>query len=599
MVERTTEKLIQWILNYSKTCVILCLVLFGALAPGLSFFKDDYDPLSWWDKGSPERVAFEGFESRFGDDGILIVALKNERGIFNPETVSIIKEMTEELQRLSNVLRVESLYNYNHVSAEEDSIAVNPFLEESATLKGDALQTYLAEKRQVALEHPFLPDLFIDREGKTTLLFAYLEPTFGKYVIYSDLVDQANEMVQRYREKNPHLAIYLGGPGMLDTTFQNLAKKEMQYILPGFLLIILLYLFFTFRSLVIPFFPFAIIIMTLMMTFGLGFLLGFPFSIIMQMLPLIAVAIAVADSVHILSYYCQCLGRGLEQREALVSSLRKNFLPSVLTTFSTFIGFFSFVLSDIVPIRIFGMLGGISCFFAWFLTIFMVCPILLWIKIKVPRHFLQNNQGKTTHNRSEVLAGWVKKYRKAVVLFFLFLTPVLGVLTFKNEADSSPFKNFRKWVPLRVTQDFFRDNFGNTSGPEVIIDSGKENGVKEPAFLAKVEQFKNWLMESPQVSKTIDVIDILKDMNQAMNGGREDFYTLPTEQKNIAELLFLYTLSLPEGMNLNNRMSLDNRYLRMSVFWDVETSKEWIEQSNIITEKARQWGLNVEVTREI
>ena len=109
--------------------------------------------------------------------------------------------------------------------------------------------------------------------------------------------------------------------------------------------------------------PLATTIMVLPMVFGLSFYLGFPFSAVTQVLPIVIIAISVADSVHILSYYYQCLGRGLTRREALASSLRKNFLPSFLTTVSTFIGFFSFSLSEIGPVRVFGILGGLSCFF--------------------------------------------------------------------------------------------------------------------------------------------------------------------------------------------------------------------------------------------
>ena len=398
MVDKATEAVIRWVLGYPKSCIVFCILLFTALAPGLGLFEEEYGTRSWWDEEDPVRVAFEEFETRFGDDGNLIVVLKDEKGIFNPNTVRIIKEMTEELQRLPNVLRVESLYNYNYVSTEGDSIVVSPFLEKSASLNGEELKHFLAQRKNIALSDPFLPDLFIDKEGKTTLLFAYLEPTFGKYIIYSELTAQAEEMIQRYRTENPELAIHIGGSGIIDTVFQTVARHDIKLIFTGFLLIVFLYLFFTFRSWTIPFLPLAVTTMVIPMVFGLSFYLGFTFSGTTQILPAIIVAISVADSVHILSYYYQCLAKGVERREALARSLRKNFLPSLLTTVSTFVGFFSFSLSEIGPIRVFGILGGISCFFAWLLTIFMLCPLMLWVKNKPP--LLKWEEGQSICNFS-------------------------------------------------------------------------------------------------------------------------------------------------------------------------------------------------------
>ena len=73
-----------------------------------------------------------------------------------------------------------------------------------------------------------------------------------------------------------------------------------------------------------------------------------------------------------------------------------------------------------------------------------------------------------------------------------------------------------------------------------------------------------------------------------MNQNMGEDYTLPEKQNKIAELLFLYTLSLPEGSNLNNRMSLDQRYMRMGVLWQADKSQQWLQQSEQVVEKGRE-----------
>ena len=123
----TTEAVVGWVLGYPKVCIASCLLLLWPWLQGWHSLKRSMALDLGGKKMPPPRVAFEKFESRFGDDGHLIVALKDERGIFTPNNVRIIGEIMEALQQLPHVLRVESLYNYNYVITEGDSIIINPF----------------------------------------------------------------------------------------------------------------------------------------------------------------------------------------------------------------------------------------------------------------------------------------------------------------------------------------------------------------------------------------------------------------------------------------------------------------------------------------
>ena len=56
--------------------------------------------------------------------------------------------------------------------------------------------------------------------------------------------------------------------------------------------------------------------------------------------------LAIADSIHILVTLLQQMRRGLDKKEALVESLRLNFVPVSLTSLTTVIGFLSMNFSD-------------------------------------------------------------------------------------------------------------------------------------------------------------------------------------------------------------------------------------------------------------
>ena len=146
------------------------------------------------------------------------------------------------------------------------------------------------------------------------------------------------------------------------------------------------------------------------MLFGAGFYLGLPYSLPLQMLPITMVSLAVADCIHILVSYFQFKGEGEGPRTALGLYLKKNIIPGILTTVSTMIGFFSFMASDILPLKHFGFLGGIGCLFAWILTIFMVSPALLWFDLKAPKLF-RRNPASGSFELAEKLTSWIDRRR--------------------------------------------------------------------------------------------------------------------------------------------------------------------------------------------
>jgi predicted RND superfamily exporter protein len=88
-------------------------------------------------------------------------------------------------------------------------------------------------------------------------------------------------------------------------------------------------------------------------------------------------------------------------------------------------------------------------------------------------------------------------------------------------------------------------------------------------------------------------------MNRSLHGGDQNFYKLPQTRKEIAQQLFLYTMSLPQGMDLNNRMTLDKSSMRMSVLWDLQDSNGSLKMIDKIEKKATSLGLDSYVTGKL
>ena len=73
-------------------------------------------------------MRFDAFERRFGNDDAVVVAVHSPSGIFDLDSATLLRELTERMWQVPEVIRVDSLSNYNWVHANGDDIVVEPLL---------------------------------------------------------------------------------------------------------------------------------------------------------------------------------------------------------------------------------------------------------------------------------------------------------------------------------------------------------------------------------------------------------------------------------------------------------------------------------------
>jgi predicted RND superfamily exporter protein len=82
---------------------------------------------------------------------------------------------------------------------------------------------------------------------------------------------------------------------------------------------------------------------------------------------------------------------------------------------------------------------------------------------------------------------------------------------------------------------------------EVVVDTGKENGLFEPEVMNALEEAqmftKSLSGEKIWVGKATSLVDTLKQINKVLNEDRDEFYTIPQDRTAIAQQLFLFETS--------------------------------------------------------
>ncbi|MFQ5584906.1 MAG: RND family transporter, partial [Calditrichia bacterium] len=106
-----------------------------------------------------------------------------------------------------------------------------------------------------------------------------------------------------------------------------------------------------------------------------------------------------------------------------------------------------------------------------------------------------------------------------------------------------------------------------------------------PEYLKVLDEFSKWLGEQPEVIQVSVVSDIFKRLNKSMHGDDHDYYRVPEKRDLAAQYLLLYEMSLPFGLDLNNRINVDKSATRVQISLD----KVYNREIRVFEKRARTW----------
>jgi len=158
------------------------------------------------------------------------------------------------------------------------------------------------------------------------------------------------------------------------------------------------------------------------------------------------------------------------------------------------------------------------------------------------------------------------------------------------KVDSNSIKYFSEDTVVRKGSDFVEKSLTGSMVYEIILDAKESEGAKDPLFLHKIVQFEEEFKAKFQnVRFTTSLKDIIIRMQKVLNPEAMD--AIPQTQNLVAQYLLLYSMSLPQGMEINDKIDTTEQYLRLSINSNiVDTSKDlemitwikewWINNSN-------------------
>lgn len=529
----------------------------------------------WFDKESKILTDYENFRTTFSGDDTFIVAFKDEKGIFTANAIDTILELTTAFKQIDGVQRVDSLTSYQYISSEEDDIIVEDFIYESSE--------DLKSKKLLALQDKLILHQLISEDAKTTSIALRLSSEIGAdEEVNIFVMSKIQNILDTVSQKSGY-KFYLTGVPAITASLVTISQGDAMVLMPLGVVVVVTFLFLIFRSFIGVLVPSIVIVLTFLTVLSIQVLLGYKLNNFTVNIPSFITAIAIADAMHLYLAWIYYKRKGLLSRDAVTIALKTNIVPIGLTSFTTAIGFSSLGLSAIEPISTLGIAVTSGAIIAFLFSIAIAPAILLTLsdayKVK-PIRFLNllNTKGYGTFI--------VKNDKKIVGIFTLIFLIIAYGLNFLK-VDSNSIKYFTQDTIVRSGSIFIEKNLTGSMVYEIILDSKVKEGAKNPEFLQTIVKFEDeFKKEFSNIRFTTSLKDIVQKMQTVLNP--HSVIALPSEQNLVAQYLLLYSMSLPQGMEINDKIDTNEQLLRLSINTDlVDTSKDLI-----MIEWVKEWWKN-------
>jgi len=547
--------------------IIVPLIVFG-LATNLKHLEIDGSYRIWFEKDSKILTDYDVFRSEFSNDDGVTIVFKDENGIFNKKALASIQRITEALWEMPHIERVDSITNYQHVHAEVDKpndVLVDDFIMEDLS---EASEVYLKQRQQIATSDSIIVDSFLSKDGKTTMIFARLEPEANEgNDISAEVLKDVHAIIDPEAQRTGYKYWLNGGPPMTQA-FVDIAGKDAITFTPLVFLSSMILLFMLFRRVSGALVPMAVVLFTFLSVLAVQTLLGYKLNNFTANIPVFIVAIGIADAVHIYSIWLMAKIDGLENKEAVLHSVKKNFLPIFLTSLTTTVGFATLAISKVVPVATLGIATASGAILAFIISMVWMPAVLLLLKKPIKKDITKREKKRITG-----YGAFIVKNDKKIILLGSLIVAIVGIGLAFVKVDSNTIRYFSPEVEIRKSSEFTMNNLTGSMSYSLVIDSGKAEGIKSPAFLTTIEKFYTdyKLMFPKDVRNISSLLDTIKRYNKILDGKEE----VPKTRNHVAQYLLLYSSGLAEGMEITDQMDFDQRKLRVTVLTNiVDTSKD-------------------------
>lgn len=507
----------------------------------LQFISFDFEFEKFFPKNDPDSQFYEIHKKQFGYDNDFLLIILESPEVFESGFLQKAKEFEDSLSNLEFVVRVASPISQQHLVNGPAGLFTFPLLhiDQSEVLKRDSIQIFSNPIYQYSFGN--------DRKS---LLIHMNHFHFTDQESSRVLVDQIEDLASFVGLNKVRLV----GKLAAQNEFVGLIQSDFAKFLVGSIILSLSLLLFIFKNFKTALLPFLISFFSLIWLFGLIGFLGIKINLLSSLLPPIIFFTSMSDAVHLLNAIYKSKKSNLKDR--LKESITIVWIPTLLTSVTTAIGFLSLLLINTEPIQILGVFAACGILIAFLITFSFGIFASSFIPIKADRKVIQiprSFQNFLLNNRNKV----------AILMILIVLVLVPGISQLK--IDAYLLDDLPKDSQVGLNFEYVDAYLGGSKPYEVRIDTKDSLKVWDREVMDEILKIEEYLTNQYPIARVQSPSVLLKYLNQVNNGGLNENFVYPQDHKNFQKAVFLTRRIKPDL--LRNLISEDQTACRIVGFF--------------------------------
>lgn len=523
------------------------------------------------------NVTYNNFLNKFGEEGNLIILGIKDSTLFTVEKLNAWNNLSENLKQNEAVETVISIKDLQKLvkDTQREKFKLEPFIKDSISSLAqiETLQSELFEK------YPFYDNFLFNKETKTIRTAIYLNKDIVNTPARKDfVVDFLQPQIDAFEEKYNMDVRVSGMPYIRTLNSQNIIDEIGLFIVAALLVTSIIFFFF-FRSFRATFISLVVVCTGVAWTLGIIGLLNYEITVLTALIPPLIIVIGIPNCIFLINKYQHEVKLHGNKVKSLQRVITKVGNATLMTNVTTASGFATFILTESKLLKEFGVVASLSIL-AIFVLCLLIIPILYtFLPFPKDRH-LEHLNKRWIGGFVNWMERMVRQRRITIYITSIILLTLSIIGIFQIKISGSLIEDMPQESEFVSDIRFFEDEFNGIMPLEIMVDTKRKKGVMKLSTLKRMDELEDLIIETPELSKPVSVVGLVKYSKQAYYNGNTKYYQLPTTQEN--SFILSYAKNSTSNVDLlKNFVDSTGQYARITTFMkDIGTDKmERIEEN--------------------
>ncbi|WP_053990865.1 RND family transporter [Mangrovimonas sp. TPBH4] len=522
------------------------------------------------------NVTYNHFLDIFGEEGNLIVIGVKDSTLFTVDKLNAWNSLSESFKPYEEVETVVSIKDLQKLvkNNEAQKFDLEPFIKDSI----HSLEQINTLEKELFQKYPFYDNFLFNKETKTVRTAIYMKKDIVNTSLRKDFIEQILEPKIAEFESANNLDVRVSGMPYIRTLNAKSIIDEIGLFIGAALLVTSLIFFFFFRSFRATFISLIVVCIGVMWTFGILGLFKYEITVLTALIPPLIIVIGIPNCIFLINKFqheVKLHGNKVKSLQRVITKIGNATLMTNITTAS---GFATFILTQSKLLKEFGIVASLSILGIFVLCLLIIPIVYTFLPYPKERH-LEHLNKRWISTIVDWMVRMVKEHKIAIysISLVLMIASIIGI--YQMKISGSLIEDMPQDTEFFDDIRFFESEFNGIMPLEIMVDTKRKKGVMKLSTLKRMNELEEVINETPELSKPISVVSLLKYSKQAYYNGNPKYYQLPTSQENSFILSYAKNSSSDVDL-LKNFVDSTGQYARITTFMkDIGTDRmERIEE---------------------